>query len=61
MDEGTSIIKFIIHTIIGTPWWVWIILVYLLFVGIKALKPRIVYLPKLFIIPAVLSSMQYKI
>lgn len=40
--------------ILGTPWWVWILFTYLIFVGVRATKTRIVYLPKLFIIPAIL-------
>ena len=51
----------ILHIISGTPLWVWFVLYYLLVVGIKATKERDVYLPKLFIIPVVLTAMKYKI
>ncbi|MCC2647193.1 MAG: hypothetical protein K0R02_1258 [Rickettsiaceae bacterium] len=45
----------------GTPLWVWGILAYLLFVGIKSIKEHVVSLPKLFIIPLVLIGMKYKL
>ncbi len=61
MNEKTNITKFIVNTVLGTPWWVWIVFVYLLFIGIKALKQRAVYLPKLFIIPIIFSAIKYKI
>jgi hypothetical protein len=54
MSELLRIIK-------GTPFYVWIILGYLLFIGIKSLRTQIVYLPKLFIIPLVLLSIRYTI
>lgn len=44
----------------STPIWVWGILVYLLFIGIKSLKDRLVYIPKLFIIPIILNLVKYK-
>jgi hypothetical protein len=49
-----------LNLIKGTPFYVWIILLYLLYVGIKSLNSRIVYLPKLFIIPLVLLAIKYK-
>ena len=42
----------------GTPWWVWGIFLYVLFVGLKAFRRRIIYLPKLFIIPLVLFAIK---
>ena len=51
----------IIKIITTTPLYVWAILAYLLFVGIKAMRNRIVYLPKFFIIPAVLIGLKYKV
>ncbi len=36
----------------NTPWWVYALLIYLIIVGIKASKTRVVSLKKLFIIPA---------
>lgn len=53
--------QFIAKTILGTPWWVWAVLLYLLFIGTKALQTRVIYLPKLFIIPVALSVIKYKI
>jgi hypothetical protein len=53
MSECLQIVK-------GTPLYVWAILIYLLFVGIKSTKTRIVYLPNLFIIPFVLLAIKYK-
>lgn len=44
----------------GTPLWVWAILCYLLFIGIKSIKTNIIHLPKLFIIPLILLAMKYK-
>ena len=51
--------QFIAKTILGTPWWAWSVLLYLLFIGTKALQTRVVYLPKLFIIPVVLSAKRW--
>jgi hypothetical protein len=56
-----SIIDFLLKIILGTPTWVWAILGYLMFVGILATKERITYIPKLFIIPLVLTILKYKI
>ena len=44
----------------GTPLYVWTILCYLLFVGIKSIKTSFVYIPKLFIIPLILLAIKYK-
>ena len=54
-------LNFILGAIAGTPWWVWVVFVYLLFIGIKSMKRRNVYLPKLFIIPIVLTAIKYKV
>lgn len=53
-------LDFIIGAIGGAPIWVWGILGYLLYVGIKATRTRIIYIPKILIIPAVLISLNYK-
>lgn len=45
----------ILDILIGTPWWVWVIFVYLIIVGIKALKPHTISLTKLAITPIILS------
>ena len=47
--------------ILGAPYWTWVILVYLIFIGIKAMQKRVVYLPKLFIVPIVLTALKYKV
>ena len=44
-----TIWEYMLHT----PWWVYALFFYLLFVGVKAIKPRTIPLGKLFIIPAV--------
>lgn len=49
-----------VHIIKGTPLYVWAILCYLLFVGIKSIKTRVIYLPKLFIIPLTWLAINYK-
>lgn len=38
----------------GTPIWVWCLLMYLLFVGYKATKTRIIFVPILFLVPTAL-------
>ncbi len=45
----------------NTPIWVWGILVYLLYVGIQALKPRIVTLDKLIFLPLALIALKFKV
>lgn len=51
----------ILHIIAGTPTWVWCVFGYLIFIGLRATRPRIVYIPKLFIVPLILSSIKYKV
>lgn len=53
-------IKTIMQQIIGTPLWVWAVLAYLLIIGIRATHTRIVSLPRLFIIPAILIALKYR-
>lgn len=43
----------------GTPIWVWILFAYLIFIGVKSLKTRSVFIPKLFIVPLVLIFTKY--
>lgn len=50
----------IFKVISGTPMWVWFILGYLIFIGIRATRARVVYIPKLFIVPLVLFGLKYK-
>jgi len=45
------------QTLTHTPWWVYLLLAYLLRMGIKASQTRIVALKKLFIIPIIFSAM----
>ncbi|WP_342269545.1 hypothetical protein [Rickettsia endosymbiont of Orchestes rusci] len=54
-------LKFIFQAIIGTPFWVWGIFIYVLFVGLKAAHTRVISLPKLFIIPVILVGIKYKL
>lgn len=50
----------VIEIISGTPLYVWGILFYLLYVGIKNTKRSVIHLPKLFIIPLVLLAIKYE-
>jgi len=45
----------IVNLIINTPWWVGALFVYLVYIGIKASKPQIIYLKKLFAIPIIFT------
>ena len=47
--------------ITGTPIWVWAVLGYLIFVGILALKPRIITLYKLILMPVALIILKFKL
>lgn len=47
--------QIILQAIKHTPLWVYILLIYLTWVGIKALKPNTVSLNKLFVLPLVFS------
>lgn len=60
MTQSSELLS-IFKIISGTPTWVWVILVYLIILGIKSFKTRVVYIPKLFIIPIALSAMKYKL
>jgi len=51
----------LLKIISGTHVWVWFVFGYLIFIGIRATRTRIVYIPKLFIIPLVLSGLKYKV
>lgn len=39
----------------GAPWWVYLLLAYLVIIGLKALKTHIIPLQKLFILPLIFS------
>lgn len=43
-----------------TPWWVWLILVWVLYVGIRSLKDRIVSWPMLMAVPAIIMGLKLK-
>ena len=45
----------IFEAAINTPWWVYILFIYLLFIGIKASKPAVVHIAKLAAIPLVFT------
>jgi len=42
-----------INALKGTPWWVYALFIYLVVVGIKTLKPQVVSLKKIFILPLI--------
>jgi hypothetical protein len=44
----------ILDIIIGTPSWVWILLCYIIFIGLKATRDHKIFAPKLFVIPTIL-------
>lgn len=46
--------KSITAALLNTPWWVYLVFVYVLFIGIKSLKTQVVSVKKLFIIPTLL-------
>ncbi|TNF67512.1 MAG: hypothetical protein EP298_06910 [Gammaproteobacteria bacterium] len=48
-----NIITTIYYTLAYTPWWVYVLFIYLLFIGIKASKPSHKPISKLAIIPAI--------
>jgi hypothetical protein len=47
------IVKKLLGALIGAPWWAYILLIYLLWIGFQATKPRAIWLPKLFIGPVI--------
>lgn len=55
-----NLLEFVKNAISGTPVWVWVIFVYLSLVGLKATRNRVIYLPKLYIIPIILIGLQYE-
>jgi hypothetical protein len=50
--------EFAIAAVLNTPSWVWVIFIYLVYVGLKATKDRVIYLPKMLIVPIVLILLQ---
>lgn len=43
--------------VIHTPVWVYLLLIYLIFIGIKETKSRVIKLPRIFIGPTILSAL----
>jgi hypothetical protein len=56
-----NLFNFVLAIIGGTPLWVWLLLGYLIFIGIKATKTQTIYLPKLFILPTIFIALKYKL
>lgn len=48
--------RFIWQTLIHTPWWVYLLLVYLIIVGLKASKARVIPFWKIFVLPIIFLS-----
>lgn len=46
-------IQTVIEAIYGTPWWAWIGLAYLVFIGVRALKPSIKPIQNILILPTI--------
>jgi hypothetical protein len=44
-----------------TPLWVWGIFVYILYVGIRVSRNHTAYIPRLFIVPLVLTGLKYNV
>ncbi|HVV94251.1 MAG TPA: DUF6622 family protein [Hyphomicrobiales bacterium] len=52
-DAGGNLMTMITEIVVHTPVWVWLILAYLLFMGVRSLWPRTVGFTRLAIMPAV--------
>lgn len=57
----TISIDSIIYAFVGAPLWAWGVLAYLLFVGIRATKSRILHPLRLFIVPIMFMLINYKL
>lgn len=55
-----NLVSFLTIAFEKTPTWVWVLLAYLIHIGIKSMVPQKVYLPRFFIMPIVLTIMKYK-
>ena len=51
----------VVKIILGTPWYAWLALAYVLYVGIRAMRERVVPINKLLIMPLVLIALKYKV
>ncbi|HJD56395.1 MAG TPA: hypothetical protein LFW21_07325 [Rickettsia endosymbiont of Pyrocoelia pectoralis] len=49
----------ILEIIAGTPFWAWILLGYIIFKGLTATRNHVIFLSKIFIIPAVLIGIMF--
>jgi len=47
-----------LDTLAGTPWWVWLVLCYLIFVGWRRSRTQVMPLGKTFILPAVILVLE---
>ena len=47
----------LINALQGTPWWVYVVFAYLVMIGIKAMKPQMVSVNKMFIIPLIFIAL----
>ena len=56
-QDMLDMVKNIWEALVNTPWWVYVIFVYVLIFGIRATKTRIVSLSRMFIIPIILIAL----
>jgi hypothetical protein len=61
MNIMTTSMDSIIYALVGTPLWVWGILTYLLFIGIRAIKIRLLHPLRLFVVPIIFTGINYKL
>jgi len=52
------LLKIVLGIIKGTLWYVWAILGYILYIGIKSTQTRTIWIPKLFIIPIIFLGLK---
>lgn len=57
MNLNSSLVQAVFHT----PHWVWLVLIYMIAVGRRSLRPRAVYPPMLLLVPAVLMVFKFPI
>ncbi len=56
-----SPIQSVLSAFQGTPVWVWVVLCYLLIIGILAMHKRVVYVPRLLITPVLIFGLLYRL
>ena len=54
----TVLLEMILGIVKTTPWYVWGILGYVLYIGIQSTKIRTIWIPRLFIIPVILIGLK---